>query len=180
LKTVFSRIKSHEWFQTETHVTVSVFIKNVKKENVTVEIEPRAVRTSLFLSCQCITLRYGANKSFVQLNVAVKLPGSSEVQVDFDLADEIVPADSKYEVLSTKIEIKLKKSRAARWQTLENTGANPVSTWDAKVEPTSVPAAKLYPSSKGAKDWDKIGSGEEEDKLEGDAALNKVRRRVLF
>jgi hypothetical protein len=77
--------------------------------------------------------------------------------------------------LSTKIEIKLKKSRASRWQSLENTGGNVVTAWDAKLEPTGVPAAKLYPSSKGAKNWDKIGAGEEEDKLEGDAALNKVR-----
>jgi len=38
--------------------------------------------------------------------------------------------------------------------------------------------AKLYPSSKGNKDWDKVVGKVEEDKLEGDAALNKVFRDI--
>jgi suppressor of G2 allele of SKP1 len=146
----------HEWFQTETHVTVSIFIKNARKEDVSVDIEKKS------------------------LNVSVKNASSgSEVQVDFDLADNVVPEDSKFEVLSTKIEIKMKKEKTARWKSLEDTGNGPaVQAWDVTAAPNKASAAKLYPSSKGDKNWDKIGSDEPEDKLEGDAALNKVFKDI--
>lgn len=109
----------------------------------------------------------------VQLNVAVKMPGSSETQIDFDLADEVVPAESKFDILATKIEVKMKKARPARWQSLEDSGTGSVSAWQSKVD-SSAPTAKVYPSSKGPKNWDALSKNEEEEKLEGDAALNKV------
>lgn len=138
-------------------MTVSIFIKNARKEDVAVDLQPKS------------------------LNVAIKNQGSSagsEVQVDFDLADAIVPSESKYEVLATKIEIKMKKEKVARWKSLEDAGDGPaVQAWDVSSNSTSS-SAKLYPSSKGDKNWDKIGSEEPEDKLEGDAALNKVFKDI--
>lgn len=152
-----SRIR-HEWFQTETHVTVSIFIKGARKEDVSVDMESKS------------------------LNVSIKNAGTSsgsEVQVDFDLADNIVPSESKHEVLSTKIEIKMKKEKPARWKSLEDTGnGSAVQAWDVTANPAKTSAAKLYPSSKGDKNWDKIGVDQEEDKLEGDAALNKVFKDI--
>lgn len=37
---------SHEWYQTDSQLVVSVFIKNVQPEQATVEIQPNAVRWS--------------------------------------------------------------------------------------------------------------------------------------
>jgi len=74
----------HEWFQNENYVTISVFIKKVKPETVSIDLEDRA------------------------LSLTIKLPTGSDFCFDLDpLAHEIIPGESKYSVLSTKIEIKL-------------------------------------------------------------------------
>lgn len=36
----------HEWYQNDSYVTISVFIKNVKKESVDINITENAVRIS--------------------------------------------------------------------------------------------------------------------------------------
>jgi len=140
----------HEWFQTATHVTITVFIKGAKKEQVSINFGKKT------------------------LEVSIKLPTQSEYVLDLDLADEIVPEESKYEILSTKIEIKLKKSSSSKWLSLEDTG-DKVQSWTA---PSETKSAKVeYPTSSkhGPKNWDKLADTElGEDKLEGDAALNKV------
>jgi hypothetical protein len=91
-----SRVR-HEWFQNENYVTVSIFIKNVKNETVSV---------------------YFADRS---LSVTIKMPTGSDYSLELDpLAHEILPAECKYEVLSTKIEIKLKKQQVGvKWGVLE-------------------------------------------------------------
>jgi suppressor of G2 allele of SKP1 len=150
----------HEWFQTATHVTVEVFVKGRKKDQVKVQFQSR------------------------NIDVSIALDGGSEYNLNLDLADEIDLEGCKYEVLSTKIEIKLKKSRSAKWETLEasaDPSAKLVKQWDS-VEDKSAPKATMYPSSsraaaKTGRDWDKLAKesgGDEEEKLEGDAALNKV------
>lgn len=143
----------HEWFQTDTHVSVDLFAKGVKAANLNVKIEEQ------------------------NLTITIKLDGGSEFVLDVELADKIVVAESKYELLSTKIEVRLKKSRVARWKTLENTGEAATSVWDSQHEGKPNPAS-LYPSSRGAKDWDAIAKGDEEDKLSGDHALNKLFKDI--
>jgi len=150
----------HEWFQTATHVTVEIFVKGRKKDQVKVQ----------FL----------ANS----LDVTAAIDGGSEYLLNVDLADEIVPGESKFEILSTKIEIKMKKAKSSKWEALEappDHSSKAVKQWDS-VEDASSAKASLYPSSaKGAaktgRDWDKLAKdsgADEEEKLEGDAALNKV------
>jgi suppressor of G2 allele of SKP1 len=143
----------HEWFQTDTHVSVDLFAKGVKAPNLKVNIEEQ------------------------NLTITIKLDSGSEFVLDLELADKIVVAESKYELLSTKIEVKLKKSRVARWKTLENTGEAATGVWDSQHEGKPNPAA-LYPSSRGAKDWDAIAKSDEEDKLSGDHALNKLFKDI--
>lgn len=60
-----------------------------------------------------------------------------------------------------------------KWKTLY-AADNAVSTWDSKVGSTS--STPVYPSSKGVKNWDAIK--DEDDKLEGDAAMNKVFKDI--
>ena len=42
----FFRYNRHEWYQNDSYVTISVFIKNVKKESVDINITENAVRIS--------------------------------------------------------------------------------------------------------------------------------------
>ncbi|ORX48373.1 SGS-domain-containing protein [Piromyces finnis] len=144
----------HEWFQNENFVTISVFIKNVKSENVTVDLENRA------------------------LSLTIKLPTGSDFLFDLDpLAHEIIPEESKYSVLSTKIEIKLKKKvMGIKWSILEGEDDNiaaPVTTLNDANKPT-------YPSSSKKKyDWDSLEKSiEEDEKPEGDAALNNLFQQI--
>jgi len=145
----------HDWFQTETAVTVSVMIKGVKKEEASVQITAKT------------------------LGVSVKLPSGSEYQLNLDLADEVNPGESKYEVLGTKIEIKLKKARAVKWPTLEFTGSK-IDSWNSVSDSKDKQPALYYPSSskKGDKNWDKMASSVEDEKLEGEAALNQVFQNI--
>jgi len=114
------------------------------------------------------------------LVVCVKLPTTgSEYQLNLDLADEVVPGDSKYEILSTKVEIKLKKARAAKWPALEFTGSK-VDSWNSVSDSKEPKPGLNYPSSskKGDKNWDKMASTVEEEKVEGEAALNQVFQNI--
>eukprot|EP01121_Diplochlamys_sp_Union-15-3_P021896 TRINITY_DN9115_c0_g1_i1.p1 TRINITY_DN9115_c0_g1~~TRINITY_DN9115_c0_g1_i1.p1 ORF type:complete len:392 (+),score=86.54 TRINITY_DN9115_c0_g1_i1:85-1260(+) len=136
----------HEWYQNETHVMVSVFIKGCKKEQVTCTFTER------------------------QLDLCVKLQGNSEFQFNIDLCDKVVPSECKYEILSTKIEIKLKKHHPGKWKSLENVGQDGVTSWG--VIQDSKPSR--------AKNWDKIATElTQDDKLEGEAALNKVFQDIF-
>jgi suppressor of G2 allele of SKP1 len=141
----------HDWYQTNTHVILSILIKNIKKEDAKINISEK------------------------NIEVEVKLPGNSEYQTNFNLLDKIIVPESSYTILSTKIEMKLKKSRDSRWSTLEDTGGS-VQVWDAVVD-TKKEKGLTYPSSakNSQRDWDKVDvPPEPDDKLDGDAALNKL------
>jgi suppressor of G2 allele of SKP1 len=141
----------HEWYQTNTHVFVSLFVKNVKKEDAKIAINEKNV------------------------DIEIKLPATnSEFQMNFDLLDKINPQESSYSILSTKIEFKLKKSRDSKWSSLEDVGGS-VQAWDTVVD-NKKEKGLSYPSSSkhGAKNWDTVAGTEPDDKLEGDAALNKL------
>jgi len=141
----------HEWYQTNTHVFVSLFVKNVKKDDAKIAIKEKNVE------------------------IEIKLPATnSELQMNFDLLDKIIPQESSYSILSTKIEFKLKKSRDAKWSSLEDVGGQ-VQAWDTVVD-NKKDKGLQYPSSSkhGAKNWDTVAGTEPDDKLEGDAALNKL------
>lgn len=92
----------HEWYQNDTFVTISVFIKNVKKDAVEIIFTDKA------------------------LSVSVKMPTGSDYSLELDpLSHKVIPSESKYEVLSTKIEIQLKKEVfAIKWGALEGDDVN--------------------------------------------------------
>ncbi|CAI2172169.1 11591_t:CDS:2 [Funneliformis geosporum] len=146
-----SRVR-HEWYQNENFIIISIFIKNVKKETVDVYMADRSV------------------------SVTVKLPTGSEYSLELDpLAHEINPKESKYEVFSTKIEVKLKKaSVGVKWGVLEgeDTLVGSIGGGDGKLS---------YPSSaKHAKNWDALEKeiSKEQDKPEGEAALNALFQQL--
>ncbi|XP_071440744.1 protein SGT1 homolog [Hetaerina americana] len=151
----------YDWYQTENHVVLTILAKNVNPEDVKINYHETA------LSC------------------SAKLPNGNEYSLELDLAHSVVPAECSHRVLTSKIEIKLKKRDGFRWAALEG---------DAKASVvTPIPAAFLnaptssgppkYPSSAlKAHDWDKLvgqlSKEEEEEKPEGDAALNALFQKI--
>ncbi|KAF9360098.1 Protein SGT1 A [Mortierella sp. AD094] len=144
----------HEWYQNDTYVTISVFIKNVKNESVDINITDNA------------------------LSVSVKMPTGSDYSLELDpLSHAVIPSESKFEVLSTKIEIQLKKERfGIKWGALEGDDVNAGS-----MATTAVGSAPAYPSSsKKTKNWDALEkeAAKEEEKADGDKALNQLFAQI--
>jgi len=110
LQSPSSKIK-HDWTQTEEKVMIVIYIKNAKKENCKILMHPK------------------------ELEVNINL-GVSEYVLDLDLCDDIIPSESRYTVLSTKIEINLKKARQSRWPTLEASETGPTQ-WNNVVNDTT-------------------------------------------
>eukprot|EP01012_Entosiphon_sulcatum_P031700 TRINITY_DN40397_c0_g1_i1.p1 TRINITY_DN40397_c0_g1~~TRINITY_DN40397_c0_g1_i1.p1 ORF type:complete len:315 (+),score=84.95 TRINITY_DN40397_c0_g1_i1:22-945(+) len=146
----------HEWYQTVTHVILSFFIKDRTEKDVEIEFKKRA------------------------LTVTVKLGDGKEFQHSFDpLYGEIDAGSSNHSVSKTKIELKLKKvAEGVQWKSLESAVGVPAAAVPAVVTQQAAPA----PAPK-KKDWDKlvqeIKKEEEEEKPEGDAALNKLFQDIF-
>ncbi|XP_046421395.1 protein SGT1 homolog isoform X2 [Neodiprion fabricii] len=147
----------YDWYQTETHVVVTILAKH----------------------SQDVKVEYGERT----LSVSAKLPSGNEYSLELDLAHHLVTEQCSYKVAPSKIEIKLKKRDGLRWTVLEG---NP------EIEDTVQPIPReflqadhppKYPSSsKKSKDWDKmekeIAKQEEEEKPEGEAALNTLFQKI--
>ena len=160
----------HQWFQSPAAVTLSIMAKGIKAERAIVDIRATTVR------------------------VHIKAPGSDEdleYALDLELCGAIDPDASKVEFLSTKIEIRLPKADSTgNWPSLERSEASAAAAAAAPVAAAAAAAAATphpYPTSysadrKQVKDWDKIESEmkeeEKEEKLEGDAALQKLFRDI--
>ncbi|XP_055101235.1 protein SGT1 homolog isoform X1 [Symphalangus syndactylus] len=147
-----SKIK-YDWYQTESQVVITLMIKNVQKNDVNVEFSEK------------------------ELSALVKLPSGEDYNLKLELLHPIIPEQSTFKVLSTKIEIKLKKPEAVRWEKLEGQGDVPTpKQFVADVK-------NLYPSSSPyTRNWDKlvgeIKEEEKNEKLEGDAALNRLFQQI--
>jgi len=151
---VSSRVR-HEWFQNEEYMTVSVFIKNIKKELVEVGFSERA------------------------LSVTIKMPTGSDFSLELDpLAHEIIPAESSFSVMSTKVEIKMKKAKVGiKWGSLEGEDSLPGMIGGGEIEGVKYPSSSKH----GPKNWDQIekeAEKDDSDKPDGDKALNALFQQI--
>ncbi|KAM3068893.1 Cochaperone protein [Clarireedia jacksonii] len=151
----------HEWYQSSSKVTVTIFAKGVPKDSAQVNIE----------------------EGQVEVSFPIGFTGTSYDFTASPLFDRIDPSQSKYNITPNKIEIELQKSKSGlKWSSLE--GTEPItSTSTSEDKPSAIPAAILnqtaekapsYPTSsrKGPKDWDALATSalRSEKKDSGDKA----------
>ncbi|KAJ4705934.1 Protein SGT1 [Melia azedarach] len=148
----------HEFFQKPEEVVVTIFAKGIPAKNV--------------------ALDYGEQI----LSVSIDVPGEEAYHFQPRLFGKIIPAKCRYEVLSTKVEIRLAKAEPIHWTSLEFSKESAVPQ---RVNVSSVTGSQrpTYPSSKPTRvDWDKLEAQvkkeEKEEKLDGDAALNKFFQEI--
>jgi suppressor of G2 allele of SKP1 len=150
----------YEWYQTETHVTVSILVKNVKKEDLKCDVHESN------LSC------------------SIRLPSGSDYSLELDLAHSVVPDQTQIKILGSRVEIKLKKVEGWRWEKLESDGVNDtVKQFYPGQTTATADTVHKYPSSSHYRhNWDameaQIKAEEKDEKLEGDAALNKLFQQI--
>lgn len=140
----------HSWYQNDSFVCITFFVKDRTEKDV--------------------EITFGAKT----LDVDIRLPDGGNYIFDVELCNEVNPSECKKILNKSNVEVKLKKVKPLQWGSLEYTGA------------ASAPAAApsnvkhVYPSSsKKKKNWDELASQVEEDKLEGEQALNKVFQDIF-
>ncbi|KAL1222609.1 SGT1-like protein A [Cardamine amara subsp. amara] len=146
----------HEFYQKPEEVVVTIFAKGIPKQNVNIDFGEQI------------------------LSVVIDVPGEEAYHLQPRLFGKIIPDKCKYEVLSTKVEIRLAKADIITWASLEH-GKGPAVLPKPNVS-SEVSQRPAYPSSKKVKDWDKLEAEmkkqEKDEKLDGDAALNKFFRDI--
>ncbi|KAG0229075.1 hypothetical protein BGW42_001796 [Actinomortierella wolfii] len=85
----------NDWYQTQTHVNLSIFAKKVDASTAVVSFKER------------------------ELSIDLKMPEGKRFQWSLALFQPIEPENSTFEVLGTKVEITLKKANGISWPTLE-------------------------------------------------------------
>ncbi|KAI7844970.1 hypothetical protein COHA_001337 [Chlorella ohadii] len=134
-----------------------------------------------------------------RVEVDVLAKGQEEYCLDLQLHAPVVPEESRFAVLGSKIEIKLKKAVAGtQWPGLEagaaaaapgspapaSPAASAPAAGEAGAAPAPAPAGPslAYPYAGKKVDWDKVAEEvkkeEKEEKLDGDAGLLKFFREL--
>uniref|UniRef100_A0A0C9S569 Protein SGT1 homolog n=1 Tax=Wollemia nobilis TaxID=56998 RepID=A0A0C9S569_9CONI len=150
----------HEYYQSPKYVVVTVFAKGLSEENVSIEFGEQ------FLS------------------IVIQVSGEEPFALQKRLFAKIILDRCKYSILSTKIEIWMAKAEALNWTSLEYDDKKQVVIQKPNVASDMQNQRPTYPTSnmKSSRDWDKLEAEvkkeEKEEKLEGDAALNKLFRDI--
>jgi suppressor of G2 allele of SKP1 len=147
VQTPASKIR-HDWYQSNDTITLSLMVKGVVKDTLNVDIQPGSI------------------------SISFPLPTGADYDFSLDpLFARIDASKSTYKVLSTKIELSLKKAEPGRkWHSLEGTEAIDTESTDpttADADHAAVKKAALasvtasapaYPTSSksGPKNWDKL------------------------
>ncbi|GFF40440.1 lanosterol synthase [Aspergillus lentulus] len=130
----------HEWYQSHDSVVVTLYVKGVPKDSVDTELKDESAA------------------------IQFPLPSGADYAFTLDpLFAPIDPSASKVSVMSTKIELVLRKKTAGqKWGALEASSSS-AKLADRQAIVGAAPAAESgpsYPTSsrRGAKDWDKVAS----------------------
>lgn len=144
----------YDWYQSAENVVVTLFAKGISKDQVKIDLHPGSL----------------------QLSFPTPFDIAFEYKLDPLYAD-IEPSTSTSKIMSTKIEITLRKAHPGhKWPSLERSSPatsatdsqpNTISTTDPSSPSTAQPpknppkpTAPAYPTSSktGPKDWDKLAA----------------------
>jgi len=133
-----------DWYQTESDVVLNILAKNINKDGVKVDFEADTIR------------------------VTAKLADGSDYNLELKLFRNIDNKACSFKVLSTKIEIKMRKLDCFTWPALEAA----LVVAPAELKPS-------YPtSSKNKKDWDKIDKQIEKETKDDDQDVNSLFSKI--
>ncbi|KAL0015881.1 hypothetical protein SO802_002950 [Lithocarpus litseifolius] len=150
---------SHGYYQKPEEVVVTIYAKGIPANNVVVDFGEQI------------------------LSVTIGVHDEDAYYFQPRLFGKIIPAKCRYEVLSTKVEIRLAKAEIINWPSLEYSKEIAVTQ---KVNVLSVESQRpAYPSSMPRKrDWDKLEAQvkqeEKEEKLDGDAGVNRMFQDIYL
>lgn len=142
----------HDWYQTESHVTITILLKDQKPGDVATEFTRKSI---LFRA---------------------KLLSGEDYELFLELAHPIVAEQTTYKCYSTKVEIRAKKEEGIRWVTLELDRSSTHRPCE-RMCPLP-PAGDAPPAASRSKDWDRIVKETDNEKEEGEAALNALFQKI--
>lgn len=148
-----------EWFQSLEAISFTFYVTNRLASDVTVTAGQRELSVSIRLDADGRTYEYSLDPLYAPLKEN----------------DE-----PKVNVRPMKVEVSLRKAVPYTWPALEGTESAVPPPSSAGVPLSALPASQKdlrYPSSKG-KDWSQLKLEEEEEKAEGEAALNNLFKQI--
>lgn len=152
-----------EWFQTLDGVSFTFYVKNRLESDVQVTKTDHSIDVVIKLDPNGREYHYGVEAFYAPLSAA----------------------DATISVRPLKVEVSVKKATAFQWPVLEAAeGVKPTVLAQSDAPSASASAGAkaaaglTYPNSRG-KDWSKLKlDDDEEDKPEGEAALNKLFQQI--
>lgn len=98
-----------------------------------------------------------------RLDIVVCGETNDKHELHVALSHAVKPDASSFRILGSKIEVKLAKASGERW---------------ADLEAAKVAAIPTAPKTPFKTDWDKVAKQIEDDKAEGEAALNELFQKI--
>lgn len=126
------------------------------------QTEKQVVVDALIKQAKPDSTQVNIRKDTLEVTVILDVSSSTQHRLHVNLCHPVNPDTSSYRILGTKIEIKLSKVSDERWSDLE-----------AKDSP-----APSVPRPPGKTDWDKLAKQIEDEKKEGEAALNELFQKI--
>ncbi|XP_049848496.1 uncharacterized protein LOC126315301 [Schistocerca gregaria] len=105
----------HDWYQTDTYLTINIFAKSVKPEQLEIDIQER--------------------------RLVVKIHLNPPHVLDFRLDGCVVPGECRHVLYTSKVEIYLKKQYPGMWKALEETESS-VSADETKKNILAYPSSR--------------------------------------
>lgn len=153
----------HDFYQTDSQVVISILAKKVNKEDVSVECDGS------------------------KLTVNATLGNLDKYELSITLFNPVKQNKVKLNVSPAKIEITLQKISPYLWPKLEGDVNSKLANINNPLPPESIPVTEHNPqkfpsSSKKTRDWGKLEAEivkeEQDEKPEGDAAVNKFFKEI--